>query len=104
MCVATDAERLMALKRASVGASWELVGGATSLERLADDLAEWRPDVVVLEAAMAPAAVSRVRDVHPGIRLVAVGEAQGVDAVAESLEGVRDAILGVPKPGGPVTG
>jgi hypothetical protein len=85
-----------------VAATWELVGGASSLNELSGQLLEWRPDIVVAEAAMGPGALERIRTVRPEARLVVVGEAKGADAVAGSLEDVRDAILGIPKPGGPV--
>jgi hypothetical protein len=35
-------------------------------------------------------------------RVVAVGAGTGADAESTDLDGVKDAILGVPRPGGPV--
>jgi DNA-binding NarL/FixJ family response regulator len=102
LCAAPDRERLVGLKRAAVGATWELVGGATSAEELGMQVAQWRPDVVVLDASLGPEAVARVRAQSPACRIVSVGSVDGADAVAPSLEDVRGEILGVPKPGGPV--
>jgi len=102
LCAAGDRARLTALKRAAVGVAWELVGGAVSLDELPDQLASWRPDVVVLDASLGPGALRAVRDSGRSVRLVSVGELPGSDAVVGSLDEVRDAILGVPKPGGPV--
>lgn len=102
LCAAPDPGRLVGLKRATVSAAWELVGGATTVEELGVQVAEWRPDVVVVEALLGPEAVARVRAGRPACRVVSVGWLEGADAVAGSLEDVRDEILGVPKPGGPV--
>ena len=108
LCAAPDLERLVGLKRAAVGATWELVGGATSAEELGTQVAQWRPDVVVLDASLGPEAVARVRAESPACRIVSVGSVgsvgsvDGADAVAPSLKDVRGEILGVPKPGGPV--
>ena len=102
LCAAPDRDRLTALKRAAVGVAWELVGGAASLQELPDQLASWRPDVVVLDASLGTAAVRAARDSGRSVRVVSVGELPGSDAVVGSLAEVRDAILGVPRPGGPV--
>ncbi len=102
LCAAGDRDQLRELKRAAVGVAWELVGGAASLDELPDQLASWRPDVVVLDASLGPGALRAVRGTGRSIRVVSVGELDGSDAVAGSLHEVRGAILGVPKPGGPV--
>jgi hypothetical protein len=102
LCAAAGRERLMELKRAAAGATWELVGGAASEQELTGHLAEWRPDIVVLDAALGAAAVAAIRAGRATARIVSVGRLEGVDAVADSLEGVRQAVLGVPKPRGPV--
>lgn len=104
LCVAAGSDRLGALKRATVSSSWELVGGVADAADLADQLASWRPDVVVLEE-MGEEAVAVVRSTLPLARIVIVGPAlPGADAWAASGDGVRDAVLGVPRPGGPVRG
>lgn len=102
LCAAPDAERLGSLKRAAVGAEWELVAGAGSVAELCEQLAEWRPDVVVIDASMGAEAFERARALRPEARLVSMGEAGGGDAEVGSLDEVRAAILGITKPGGPV--
>jgi DNA-binding NarL/FixJ family response regulator len=103
LCAAPDAERLGSLKRAAVGAEWELVAGARSVAELFEQLIEWRPDVVVIDASLGAEAFERARALRPEARLVVMGEGGGpADAEAGSLDEVRPAILGIQKPGGPV--
>lgn len=104
LCAAMDRTRLGELKRASVAVEWELSGGATSLDELAAQVADLRPDVVVVDGALGPDAVSRAREAKPGVRVVSVGPLPEADEEAASLEEVRAAILGLPRPGGPVRG
>ena len=94
LCAAADPARLAAIKRATVAAEWEVVGGAVSLDELLAALEDERPNVVVLDAGLGHDAAIRAREVLPGARIVSVGPLPGVDAVAASLEGVRDAIVG----------
>jgi DNA-binding NarL/FixJ family response regulator len=101
LCAAADPERLSELKRAAVAAEWELVGGAASLDELVTQLEERRPDVLVLDAGLGPESVVRARAALPSVRVVAIGPLAGADDVA-SLDVVRTAILGLPRPGGPV--
>jgi len=49
LCVASGSDRLGALKRAAVSASWELAGGGADARDLAGQLDSWRPDIVVLD-------------------------------------------------------
>src|SRR5881397_436165 len=102
LCGAAGPQRLDELRRASVGAHWELVGGAVSMEALEGQMAEWQPDVVVVDADLGEGAVAALRRVRPSIRIVAVGSLCGADAEARSTEDVRAAILGLSRPGGPV--
>ncbi|HEY3209330.1 MAG TPA: SGNH/GDSL hydrolase family protein [Actinomycetota bacterium] len=102
LCAASDRARLGELKRASVAVEWELAGGATSLEELAAQVADLRPDVVVIDAALGPQAVAKAKEAKPGIRVVSIGPLPQADEEAASLEEVRAAILGLPRPGGPV--
>jgi AmiR/NasT family two-component response regulator len=101
LCAAAHADRLSELKRASVGAQWELVGGSASLDDLHRQVAEFEPDVVIIDAALGPLAVERTRAARRTVRIVAVGFLPGADAQTD-LGGVRAAILGLPPPGGPV--
>lgn len=102
LCAADGRERLAAVKRAAVGASWEVEGGAASLEELVEQLDGARPDVVVLDAGLGPEAAAIVRRVRPSARVVGFGHVPGADAHGDSAEELRAAILGLPKPGGPV--
>jgi len=103
LCVTDGREHLPELKLATVSTSWELVGGASSMSELADQLETWHPDVVVVEASMGAEVVQLVRARLETARIVAVGgTAPGADEVARSLEDVRAAVLGLPRPGGPV--
>lgn len=102
LCAAPDPLRLDELRRACVGANWELVGGAVSVEALEGQVAEWRPDVVVVDADLGDGAVGELRRIRPSIRIVAVGSLSGADAEAPSMQDVRELILGLPRPGGPV--
>jgi hypothetical protein len=90
------------LKRASVGASWELVGGAATLDELDHQVAEFEPDVVVLEPSLGAGAVDLVRAHRPTARVVSVGPLPGAHATVADAAEVRDAILGLSPPGGPV--
>jgi len=101
LCAAADRSRLAELKRAAVGTHWELVGGASSVPELEQQIAEL-PDVVVVDAGLGEQAVDSVRGAGRPARLVAVGRLTGADAEAAEVEEVRAAILGLPHPGGPV--
>jgi hypothetical protein len=103
LCAAPSRDRLGELKRATVSTNWELVGGAASGEEVRDQIESWRPDVLVIDAALGAEAVSAARSVADRLRVVSVGSAlDGADEVATSLEDVRAAVLGLPRPGGPV--
>lgn len=102
LCGAPDRERLLELKGAAASVHWELVGGATSTDELAEQAERLAPDVVAIDASMGPGAVSAVRERWTRARIVAVdGELGGTDAVTETAN-LKDAILGVPPVGGPV--
>jgi AmiR/NasT family two-component response regulator len=102
LCAAPDRERLLALKRATVSAQWELVGGACSLDELVSQVDGVAPDVVVIDAGIGPHAASRVREHRATARIVSVGgPMRGADAHVGS-GAVREAIMGVPPVGGPV--
>jgi hypothetical protein len=109
LCAAPDAERLSELKRALVSANWELVGGATGLDELASQVRELSPHVVVIDG-LQPEARARVREMSATARIVVVEgrspleEAEATDdrVVSAPRSAVREAILGLPSPGGPV--
>jgi hypothetical protein len=104
LCAARGPDLLGALKRATVSASWELVGGVADGADLLSQLTSWRPDVVVLQD-MGEESVALVRSTLPLVRIVSVGVAvPGADAWAGTEDDVRDAVLRVPRPGGPVRG
>jgi hypothetical protein len=100
LCVAPDADALVALKRAAVSASWELTPGATSTEEAMEQLADRRPYVLVLQGSW-PGLAEQARELLPWLRVVGVDSADEADAVAP-LEGVREAIADLASPGGPV--
>lgn len=101
LCAAPDEGALGALKRAAVGAEWELVGGATSAEEAVAQAAEWRPDILVFFGAMAPDLAERASAARPGLRTVAIGPGPADVSVA-GLEQVREAIAALPGSPGPV--
>ncbi len=102
LCGAADRESLAALKRHVVSKEYELTGGATTAEELLGQVVELEPDAVVLDAALVSAA-ERLRAEHPSIRLIMVGvESEAADDWVERAEDARAAVLGLPRPGGPV--
>ncbi|HEX2089321.1 MAG TPA: hypothetical protein VHI54_05240 [Actinomycetota bacterium] len=94
LCAASTPDRLAELKRATVTVHWELVGGATSVDELAAQIEEWNPDVVVLDKGFDSGGEARARTVKDTLRIVMV---EALDA-----ESIRQAVLGLPQPGGPV--
>jgi len=101
MCVAEDAPALSALKQAAVSAEWELTPGATDERAALDQVDVERPHVLVVFGAF-PLLLRLVGERFPGMRLISDRPADGVAAVAGTLEEVRLLVLGMPKPGGPV--
>ena len=100
LCIAPDADRLGALKRAAVSADWELAPGATSEREAARQLREERVHVVVVFGPF-ERFVRRALTAHPTLRVVADRDLPGVSAVVSSLDEVRSAVLGgVPGSGG----
>jgi len=103
LCAAPGRERLIELKKATVSTNWELVGGAASLEEIAGQIDSWRPDVVVIDGSLGADGVAAVRSVMDRVRVVTIGAlVEGADEAADTLDEVRAAVLGLPKPGGPV--
>ena len=102
LCAAPGTDSLRALKGAAVSVSWELVGGATTVDELVRQLDDHSPDVVVVDAALPGVEVGAIRQAAPRARVISLGTLDGADGVAHTPERVRDAILGLPPVGGPV--
>ena len=102
LCAAPGPDALQALKGAAVSAAWELVGGAVTAAELVKQLDELVPDVVVVDAALPDLGIGAIRRAAPRARVVALGPLEGADGVADSPQGIRHAILGLPPVGGPV--
>ena len=102
LCAAPGADSLRELKGAAVSASWELVGGATTADQLVRQLDEHAPDVVVVDARLPGVGIDAIRGAAPRARVIALGSLAGADGAADTPQGIRDAILGLPPVGGPV--
>ncbi len=102
LCVAPDAERLAALRRATVSAEWELSAGATSFEDALSQLAAGRAHLMVVSGEGFAGLLAAAREVYPGLRIVADFAAPEVDAEVASLDEIRTAIKEAPRPRGPV--
>ena len=102
LCVAPDGPRLAELKRAAVSADWELAPGATGLDAALAQLEDEHPHVVVVVGGL-DALVAEVRRRHPFLRIVTDRDLPDASAVVSSLDEVRDAIKGLPRPAGPIT-
>jgi hypothetical protein len=104
VCVASDASSLQELKRATVSQDWELTPGATDVEEALAQVEDRRAHVLVAWGTFDDL-VNRARERRPGLRIVTVGK-EPVEVAADvnvtSVEEVRDAVLGVWPPGGPV--
>ncbi len=74
------------------------------MEELAGQLELWRPDVVIVDATLGEEGVALVKDALTTARVIATGPLPHADAVAPSLEAVRQAVLSLPPPAGPVRG
>jgi alkanesulfonate monooxygenase SsuD/methylene tetrahydromethanopterin reductase-like flavin-dependent oxidoreductase (luciferase family) len=101
LCVAPDDAELAALKRASVGAGWELAPGATDLRSALDQIDVERPHAIVVFGPFDDL-VALAAERFPGIRIVTDRDTPGASAVAGSPDDVRDLLAELPRPGGPV--
>jgi hypothetical protein len=102
LCVAPDREALAALKRAAVSADWELTAGATDEATALDQLDEEHPHVVVVVGDF-DGFVAEARRRLPYVRIVTDRDAPEASAVVADPSDVRDAVKGLPRPGGRVT-
>jgi hypothetical protein len=101
LCLAPDDASLAELKRASVGAGWELTAGATDLRSALDQIDVERPHAMVVFGPF-DALVAMVAERFPGMRIVTDRDTPGASAVARSRDDVRDLLTQLPRPGGPV--
>jgi hypothetical protein len=101
LCVASDRQALMDLKRAAVSAEWELAPGAITQDDALAQLEAERPDVLVVFGEFEEL-VSRVREGRPTMRIVCDRGLPGATVVVERSEEIRDAVRALPRPGGPV--
>jgi hypothetical protein len=101
LCVASDRQALMDLKRAAVAAEWELAPGAITDDEALAQLEAERPDVLVVFGEFEEL-VSRVRRGRPTMRIVCDQGLPGATVVVERPEEIRDAVRALPRPGGPV--
>jgi hypothetical protein len=101
LCAAPDREGLMALKRATVSADWELTSGATDEASALAQLEAEHPHVVVVTGDL-DGFVRRVRERYPFLRIVTDHPVPEATAVVAGLDGVRAAVRGLPRPAGPV--
>ena len=101
LCVASDRQALMDLKRAAVSAEWELAPGAITEDEALAQLEAERPDVLVVFGEFEEL-VSRVREDRPTMRIVCDQGLPGATVVVERPEEIRDAVRALPRPGGPV--
>jgi hypothetical protein len=101
LCVAGDREALAELKRATVSAEWELAPGAVDEKEALAQLERERPHVLVVFGDLARL-VADARERYPSLRIVADRDLPGASATVGSAAEVRDAVKGLPRPGGPV--
>jgi hypothetical protein len=101
LCVASDRQGLMDLKRAAVSAEWELAPGAITEDDAMAQLEAERPDVLVVFGEFEEL-VSRVREDRPSLPIVCDQNLPGATSVVERLGQIRDAVRALPRPGGPV--
>jgi hypothetical protein len=100
LVVAEDDELLAALKHAAVSAERELCRGATDADEALAQLAEERPQRLVVFGPF-EALIAEVSARDPALVIVSDRDAPGA-IVATSVADVRGALDGVPRPGGPV--
>ena len=101
LCVATDADELLALRQATTAAEWELTPGATDETAALGVIDAERPHAMVVFGSY-ETLVSLVRDRFPAMRIVTDRDAPGTSAVAPSREHVREILRSLARPGGPV--
>jgi hypothetical protein len=101
LCVAPGPIALAELKRAAVSAEWELTPGAADADEALVQLERERPHVVVAIGEFGDV-VAAARERFPAIRIITDRDLPGANAIVGSLAEVREAVKGLPRPGGPV--
>jgi len=101
LCVASDRQALMDLKRAAVSAEWELAPGAITEADALAQLESERPHVMVVFGEF-EVLVWRVREGRPSLPIVCDRDLPGATSVVGRLEEIRDAVRALPSPAGPV--
>ncbi len=101
LCVASDRQALMDLKKATVSAEWELAPGAITVDDALAQLEAELPHVLVVFGELR-ALVSRAREDRPDLRIVCDRDLPGATVVVARPEEIRDAVRALPRPGGPV--
>ena len=101
LCVASDRQALMDLKKAVVSAEWELAPGAITEDDALDQLEAEQPHVLVVFGELG-ALVSRAREDRPDLRVVCDRDLPGATVVVGRPEEIRDAVRALPRSGGPV--
>jgi hypothetical protein len=101
LCVASDPQALMDLKRAAVSAEWELAPGAITEDDALVQLEAERPHVMVVFGDF-ETLVSRVREGQLSMRIVCDRDLPGATVVVERPDEIRDAVRALPRPAGPV--
>lgn len=101
LCVAEDGASLATLKRAASSAEWELAPGASDEREAMRQLHEERPHAIVVFGPF-EGFVAAALGAYPATRVVADRNLPGVSVVVISTDEVRGAVLGRPRPGGPV--
>lgn len=102
LCVAADAESLVQVKQASVGAEWELAPGAIEPGDALAQLKSTRAHCMVAWGPGLGDLIRTARENFPGLRIITDDDVPEASAVVASLDEVRSAITGLPRPGGPV--
>jgi hypothetical protein len=101
LCVAADDDQLRALRRLTTTAEWELAPGATNETHALALIDSERPHAMVVFGDF-ERLVSLARDRFPAMRIVTDRDTPGANAVAASLEDVREVLRSLGHPGGPI--
>jgi hypothetical protein len=91
----------MDVKRAAVSAEWELAPGATTEDDALAQLEAEQPHVLVVFGEF-ERLVSLAREARPYLRIICERDLPGATVVVTTPEEIRDAVRGLPRPGGPV--